>query len=114
MTLASLRLKSDWAPAGDGAGILTLTLSNLSQLPLSKFRLAFTSLFPLVAHGQLHGANVVERISNYHVIAPPDGLVLASGRCWSVSARLIHTLNHYTSAVKSAYAVLDDDRLLNV
>jgi hexosaminidase len=110
----SLRLDSDWTLAGNGGGILTLALTNLSPLPLTNFRLAFTSLFPLVMDGQLRGATVVERISNYQVIAPPEGFVLESGHCWSTSAHLDHTLNHYTSAVKGAYAIIDGDRLLPV
>ena len=75
---AFLRLDSDWTPMADGRGVLTLKLSNSSALSFfADFRLAFTSLFPLLSDGQLRGARLVERISNYHVIAPPKGFVLA-------------------------------------
>lgn len=112
-TAPSLRLDSDWAPAADG-GMLTLRLTNSSALPLSNFRLAFTSLFPLLTGDQLEGARLVERISNYQVIAPQLDFVLAPGTSWQISGHLSHTIRHYTSAVKSAYVIRDDGRLMAV
>lgn len=112
---AFLRLDSDWTPMADGRGVLTLKLSNSSALSFfADFRLAFTSLFPLLSDGQLRGARLVERISNYHVIAPPKGFVLAPSGSWSVSAELRHSLQHYTSAVKSAYLICEDGGLVAV
>jgi hexosaminidase len=112
---AFLRLDSDWTPVADGRGVLTLKLSNSSALSsFADFRLAFTSLYPLVSDGQLRGARLVDRISNYHVIAPPKGFVLAPGTSWSVSAEMTYGLQHYTAAVKSAYLIREDGSLVAV
>jgi hexosaminidase len=110
-----LRLDCDWTRTADGRGVLTLKLSNSSaRCSFANFRLAFTSLFPLVVDGQLSGARLVDQMSNYHVIAPPKGFVLASGTSWSVSAELSHRLRHYTSAVKSAYLIRNDGGLVPI
>jgi hexosaminidase len=112
---ACLHLASDWTPTGRGTGNLELTLSNGSGLTLHRFRLAFTSLFPLVVQDQqLRGGRLSERFSNYQVISPPEGFVLAPGASWSFSAQLGCALQHYTSAVKSAYLILEDEGTLPV
>ena len=112
---AFLRLDSDWTPMAEGRGVLTLKLSNSSVLAsFTAFRLAFTSLYPLVSDGQLRGARLVDRTYNYHVIAPPTDFVLAPGDSWSVSAEMTYGLQHYTAAVKSAYLIREDGGLVAV
>jgi hexosaminidase len=110
-----LHLDSDWSSTAEDRGVLTLMLTNASALSsFAKFRLAFTSLSPLVTDSQLRGARLVQQISGYHMIAPPESFVLEPGATWSVSASLPHKLQHYTSAVKSAYLIRDDGGLVPV
>jgi hypothetical protein len=108
------RLDSDWAPADAAGGVLTLTLSNVCGPPLGNFRLAFTSPFPLVTDGGFEGARLLDRVCGFHVIAPPEGLVVTPGASWSTSIGLDWTLQHYTSALKSAYLILEHGSLLSV
>jgi hexosaminidase len=111
----SLILSSDWAPIGGDAGILKFVLGNGSDLHLGSFQLAFTSLFPIVVQDdQLQGASLVKQVSNYHLIQPPNGVTLSPGSRWSFSVRLSGPLRHYTSAVKSAYVVLGDGKIVPV
>ena len=78
MTDGQYRLDSDWNP---DAKRLTLTLVNGSTEPLSGFRLAFTSSLRIKGEeGTITGGTLVEQLSNYHVIAPPEGFVLAPAR----------------------------------
>ena len=106
---ASFRLATDWIPTGRSFGLLRFTLTNLSSSGISNFQLAFTSLFPLIVENrQLHGARLHEQFSNYQLITPPEGLILAPGANWSFSAELGYELHHYTLAVKSAYIVLEN------
>ena len=110
-----LRLDSDFAPTGGEPGVLTLTLHNLSSRSLAGFRLALTSLFRVKPGSALRGGALVEQVSNYHVIAPPDGYVLQPGAAWSVSAdRLSHALKHYNYGPKSAYLILADGSLASI
>ena len=111
---ASLRLATDWAPT-DGAGTLRFVLSNTLNLHLGNFQLAFTSLFPLIVQDQqLEGAHLAKQESNYHLIRPSDGLTLPPGAHWSFSAQVGCELQHYTSAVKSAYVILEDGATIPV
>ena len=102
MTDLQCRLDSDWNP---DAGRLTLTLVNASPAPLRAFRLAFTSSLRIKdKEGAIIGGTLVEQVSNYHVIAPPDGFVLAPGATWTVMAdKVSHDLRHYTYGPKSAW-----------
>jgi hexosaminidase len=109
-----LHLASDWSSTAENRGVLTLLLTNASSLSFANFHLAFTSLSPLVTDGQLRGGRLIAQISNYHVIAPPESFVLEPGATWSVSAELPHKLQHYTSAVKSAYLIRQDGGLVPV
>src|SRR5262245_14409527 len=111
----AFRLDSDFTPDGEKPGFVRLTLHNLSNQPVSGFQLALTSLFRIVPGSEIRGGEIVEQISNYQVIAPPAGLVLAPGAVWSVSAaRLSHLLAHYNYGPKSAYLIRDDGGLLPV
>jgi hexosaminidase len=83
MPSIDLHLDSDWDPE---AKRLTLTLVNQGREPLSGFRLAFTSLLRIKGAESVEGGTLVEQLSNSHVIAPPDGLVLAPGATWTVTA----------------------------
>ena len=112
---ASFRLDSDFTPTGGEPGVITLTLHNTGRDLVAGFRLALNSLFRIKAATDLGGGRVVEQISNYQVIAPPEGFVLEPGTAWSISAnRLSHTLTHYNYGPKSAYLVLADGSLAPV
>ena len=110
----SFRLDSDFTPAGSEPGFVTLTLHNLSDRPVTKFRLALTALFRIKpgagsAAGRLSSRS---RISRHRAAG---GLRPEPGGVWSVSAaRLSHTLAHYNYGPKSAYLILDDGRLESV
>ena len=110
MAKARCRLDADWDP---GAGRLTLTLVNEGDALLAGFRLAFTSLFRI--KGSVAGGTLVDQLSNYHVIAPPDGLALAPGAAWVVTADSVsHDLRHYTYGPKTAWLEIDGGEALPV
>lgn len=112
---SAFRLDSDFNPDGGESGTITLTLRNLGSDAVSGFRLAFNSLFRVSSIDDLRGGRVVEQISNYLVVAPPDGLVLEPGGEWSISAdRLSHILIHYNYGPKAAYLILSDGSLAPV
>lgn len=109
------RLDSDFNPAGGDPGVITLTLHSLGKDPVSGFRLAFNSLFRVKSTDDLRGGRVLEQISNYLVVEPPGGFVLAAGASWSISAaRLSHVLTHYNYGPKAAYLILADGSLAPV
>jgi hexosaminidase len=111
---ACLRLYSDWAPTDGEAGTLTLTLNSLCDRPLRDFRLAFTSHVHLRPNG-LAGADLLERISGYHVLAPPAGFVLTPGSAWSISVRsLNYAPRHYSAGLRSACLILTDGTIVPV
>jgi hexosaminidase len=101
---AVLRLDSDWDP---DACRLTLSLVNDGDAPLSGFRLAFTSLLRI--KGPVAGGTLVDQLSNYHVLAPPEGFVLAPGAAWTMRTDSVsHDLRHYTYGPKTAWLELAD------
>lgn len=108
MPASDLRLDSDWDPE---AKRLTLSLVNRGPEPLSGFRLAFTSLLRIRGAESIEGGTLVGQLSNSHLIAPPDGFVLAPGDAWTVIAdKVSHDLRHYTYGPKTAWLILADGR----
>src|SRR5690606_3106041 len=98
-----------------GLGRLTLTLTNSGSAPLAGFRLAVTSQFRIRPGAPIGGGVLLEQISNYHVIAPPEGFTLGPGARWVVIAdQLDHALSHYTYGPKSAYLILADGSTASV
>ena len=113
--MPTFRLDSDFKPTGGDPGTVTLTLRNLNSESIAGFRLAFTSLFRVKSPEDLRGGRVVEQVSNYLVVAPPDGFVLEPGGAWSIAAdKLSHLITHYNYGPKSAYLILGDDSLAPV
>ena len=109
---SDFRLVSDWNPE---AKRLTLSLVNRGREPLSGFRLAFTSLLRIKGADLVEGGTLVEQLSNSHVLAPPDGFVLAPGASWMVTAdKVSHDLRHYTYGPKTAWLILADGRRVPV
>ena len=109
-----LRLESDFAPTLSSPDALTLRLQNGSAAPLAGFKLAVNGMFLIDADAGLVGGKLVEQLSYHHVIAPPEGFILASGATWTVTARRIDTDPttkvpcHYTYGPRSAYLILAD------
>jgi hypothetical protein len=92
----AFRLDSAFTPGSGGAGAIALPLYNLGDRPIANFRLALTSLFRVKTGGEITGGKILEQISNYHVISPPESFRLEPGAAWSISAdQLSHPLTHY-------------------
>ena len=91
MPMPAFRLEADWNPEIATPGQLTITLINTGTEPVKGFTLAITSLFRIKPDAPIQGAKLVEQLSNYHVLAPRDGLELAPGGRWEIVAREIAT-----------------------
>lgn len=103
MTIPRYRLSAIGMPGTSTPSRFTWTLTNLTSTPLRGFSLAVTSLVRIRLGAKLTGGTIVEQLANYHVIAPPDGFVLAPGGQWQVSGEeLSHILRHYTDGPKNA------------
>ena len=102
-----------WKPCGPKKdrehGQLLFSLVNLSDFPLSGFRLVYTSLTRNTDRSAITNAVFVRRDANYHEFAPPDGLVLAPGEAWDFAVGgLNRAPNHITDGVSTAYLILAD------
>lgn len=112
---ARFRLDSDFRGEATGGGGIVLNLVNLGDAPISDFRLAMNAMFRFQAVEDVKGGRLVEQITNYAIIVPPDGFVLAPGAAWTISAdRLTHPIHHYTYGPKAAYLILADGSLAPV
>jgi len=113
-----LRLDSDYALSSGNA--LRLKLHNGTAAPLTGFKLAFNGMFLIDGDAGLIGGDLVEQLSYHHVVAPPDGFVLAPDATWTVTARRIATDPttkvpcHYTYGPRSAYLILADGAVRTV
>ncbi|GGA53965.1 beta-N-acetylhexosaminidase [Pelagibacterium lentulum] len=113
MSTPSFRLEADWNPEISTPGQLTISLVNTGDAPVSGFTLAVTSLFRIKPDSPIEGAQLLDQLSNYHLLAPEDGFVLEPGSRWSIVARQIsHTLRHYTYGPKSAAITLSDGTMV--
>jgi len=109
MQPASYHLENTWSPDGGPNGRLTFTLVNLSDAPLTGFRLVYTSLTRVIDPKACDNAVFLRRNANFHEFAPPAGLSLASGESWTFSVSgLNRTAKHCTDGAKSAYLTLSD------
>ncbi|WP_373414479.1 beta-N-acetylhexosaminidase [Ensifer aridi] len=111
MLPVSYRLESAWQPEGGPHGRFTFTLFNLSDSPLSGFRLAYTSLTRVVDPAACDNATFLRRNANFHEFAPPEGFALAPGENWTFTVGgLNRQAKHCTDGAKSAYLTLSDAR----
>ncbi|MBB3455304.1 hexosaminidase [Rhizobium sp. BK313] len=109
MQPASYHLENTWSPDGGPNGRLTFTLVNLSDAPLTGFRLVYTSLTRVIDPKACDNAVFLRRNANFHEFAPPAGLSLAPGESWTFSVSgLNRTAKHCTDGAKSAYLTLSD------
>ncbi|OLP60930.1 beta-N-acetylhexosaminidase [Xaviernesmea oryzae] len=109
MASAPYRLEASWSAEGGEHGAFTFTFTNLSQAPLSGFKLAYTSLYRVIIPEACDNAVFLRRNANFHQYAPPEGLVLAPGESWRFTVSGIHRpARHCTDGAKSAYITLED------
>lgn len=109
-TSVQFRLENTWHPVeGDPCGAFVFTLVNLSDVAISDFKLAYTSLTrvkdfqePVIAN-----ATFLKRNANFHQFAPPEGFVLEPGASWQFHVGgLWRPAKHRTDGAKSAYLTL--------
>ncbi|MGF9694464.1 family 20 glycosylhydrolase [Rhizobium sp. 0TCS1.26] len=114
MANAEYRLENAWEPVdGDPCGRFVFTLINLSDAPLSGFKLAYTSLTRIKDSEEPHceNATFLRRNANFHQYEPPAGLTLQPGDSWQFTvAPLWRPARHRTDGAKSAYLTLSDGR----
>ncbi|MGO4566025.1 beta-N-acetylhexosaminidase [Rhizobium sp. 2YAF20] len=107
MQPASYRLESTWQPDGGPNGRFTFMVFNLSDTPLSGFRLAYTSLTRVIDPMACGNATFLRRDANFHEFAPPQGLVIEPGKNWTFTVSGLHRqARHCTDGAKSAYLTL--------
>ncbi len=111
MQPASYRLESTWQPDGSPNGQFTFTLFNLSDAPLSSFRLIYTSLTRVIDAKACGNATFLRRDANFHEFAPPEGTEIAPGSTWTFTVSGLHRpARHCTDGAKSAYLTLSDGK----
>lgn len=118
MNIPLFRLENSWEPVdGDACGRFVFNLVNLSEAPLSGFKLAYTSLTRIKDSEVPRCDNAVflRRNANFHQFAPTEGLVLQPGESWQFTvAPLWRPARHRTDGAKSAYLTLSDGTHLPV
>ncbi len=109
-TAVQFRLENAWHPVeGDHCGAFVFTLVNLSDVALSDFKLAYTSLTRVkdLEEPILENAVFLKRNANFHQFAPPAGFVLQPGASWTFRVGgLWRPAKHRTDGAKSAYITL--------
>ncbi len=112
MADAVFRLENSWEPVeGDPCGRFVFTLVNLSDVPQSGFKLAYTSLTRIkdAEEPRCENATFLIRNANFHQYAPPADFILAPGEAWRFTvAPLWRPARHRTDGAKSAYVTLSD------
>lgn len=111
MQPVSHRLESAWQPEGGRFGRFTFTLVNLSETPISGFRLVYTSLTRVIDAAACENAVFLRRNANFHEFSPPQGFSLGAGESWTFTVSGLHRqAKHCTDGAKSAYLTLSDGR----
>ncbi|RYH04488.1 beta-N-acetylhexosaminidase [Salipiger sp. IMCC34102] len=102
-------LENAWLPDPAPAGTWQITLTNLSDEPLSDFKLSLTSITRIMPEHQITGATFHKRAANFHEFAPEDAAPLASGDSWSFSVEgLNRSPFHRNDAAKTAWITTSD------
>ncbi|MDM9627963.1 beta-N-acetylhexosaminidase [Rhizobium sp. S152] len=115
METASYRLESTWQPDGGPNGRFTFTLFNLSDAPLSGFKLVYTSLTRVIDRAACENAVFLRRNANFHEFAPPEGVAIEPGNNWTFTVSGLHRpAKHCTDGAKSAYVTLADGKHVTV
>ncbi len=110
MTHADFRMEAALVPLEEPMhGRLTLTLVNLSDEPLKRFRIALSMMTRVADEHRCDGASLRRRIANFHEFDPADGVIIPPGGVWSFSVEgLTHRSQHRLDGPKSAYLILPD------
>ncbi|OWW04542.1 beta-N-acetylhexosaminidase [Rhizobium sp. R72] len=115
MTLAPYRLEGSWQPDGGANGRFTFCLFNLSDVMLTGFTLAYTSLTRVIDAQACENATFLRRNANFHEFAPPEGFSLDPGSSWTFTVGGLHRpARHCTDGAKSAYVTLHDGTHITV
>lgn len=110
MSKTGFRLENAWHPIeGDPSGGFVFTLVNLTDKPISDFKLAYTALTRVMDNPACKNATFLLRNANFHQYAPPAGFVLEPGASWRFTVRgLWRPAKHRTDGAKSAYLTFSD------
>ncbi|MGN8153480.1 beta-N-acetylhexosaminidase [Agrobacterium sp. 22094] len=110
MSKTGFRLENAWHPIeGDPSGGFVFTLVNLTDTPISDFKLAYTALTRVIDNPACENATFLLRNANFHQYAPPAGFVLEPGASWRFTVRgLWRPAKHRTDGAKSAYLTFSD------
>jgi hexosaminidase len=112
----SFSLVTTWTPATDdeplGYGI---ELTNTGDTAVKDFQLGFSGPARIDPQATLENGTLLTRLSNYTLIAPPDGYVLEPGATWVATARgLSYGLRHWSDGAKTGYVVLSDGTVVTL
>jgi len=110
MSKTGFRLENAWHPIEDDpSGGFVFTLVNLTDKPISDFKLAYTALTRVMDNPACENATFLLRNANFHQYAPPAGFVLEPGASWRFTVRgLWRPAKHRTDGAKSAYLTFSD------
>ncbi len=110
MSKTGFRLENAWHPIeGDPSGGFVFTLVNLTDKPISDFKLAYTALTRVMDNPACENATFLLRNANFHQYVPPAGFVLEPGAGWRFTVRgLWRPAKHRTDGAKSAYLTFSD------
>lgn len=110
MSKTGFRLENAWHPIeGDASGGFVFTLINLTDKPITNFKLAYTALTRVMDNPVCENATFLLRNANFHQYAPPSGFVLEPGASWRFTVRgLWRPAKHRTDGAKSAYLTFSD------
>jgi hexosaminidase len=113
---STYRLETSWSPAGSAQPLTySLRLTNLSDQPLSGFRLCMTGPARIDHEAAFENGRLVKRVSNYVEVAPPDGFVLAPGASWTTTTLgVARALEHWSDGANTAYLALADGAIAPV
>lgn len=93
----------------DEDGSMEFVLTNLSDAPVSDFRLCYATLTRTLPPSRCTGGKFIRRQANYHEYKPEDGFVLQPGASWSLREHsLTRAANHSNEGPKSAAVLLAD------
>ncbi len=96
------RLDLEWWP-GDPPRYV-FTLHNLGPAALAGFALGWSGHGKLDPAVPIENATVLERVSNYNLVAPPEGFVLRPGETWRFVVRGMRLrMRHWTEAASAAF-----------
>tara|TARA_R110002124_G_scaffold1797_6_gene11360 strand:- start:6761 stop:8773 length:2013 start_codon:yes stop_codon:yes gene_type:complete len=115
MTIA-LSLATTWTPPSEGEELAYgIELTNSGDVPIAGFTLGFSGPARVDPSATLENGKLLKRLSNFTLIAPPDGFVLAPGQTWRAVARgLSYGLRHWSDGANAGYVELADGSVISL